>query len=208
MDDLDALALLADPQRRAAYDAVVAAAPEPVGRDAVAATLGVARTLAAFHLDKLAAAGLLDVSFARRTGRTGPGAGRPAKLYRRASTERAAAVPPRTYKPAAELLAEAVERAGVEQVAYDVARAHAKNDERPLPDALVDRGYEPQETDGTIRLRNCPFHTLAEAFPPLVCGMNLALIEGLATGTDWTATLDPTPGHCCVTLSKNNLSVL
>jgi predicted ArsR family transcriptional regulator len=208
VDDLDSLALLADPQRRAAYDAVVDAAPDAVGRDEVASALGVGRTLAAFHLDKLVAAGLLDVSFARRSGRTGPGAGRPAKLYRRASVERSAAVPPRTYRPVAELLAEAVERAGVEQVAYEVARAHGAGENRPVPEALADRGYEPTETDGTIRLRNCPFHSLAEAFPPLVCGMNLALIEGLTAGTPWAARLDPAPGHCCVTLSKSNESNL
>ena len=56
-----------------------------------------------------------------------------------------------------------------------------------------------------MRLRNCPFHRLAEQFPPVVCGMNLALVEGLLDGaglTGWRATIDPVPGHCCVALSK------
>ena len=79
MEDLDAIALLADPVRRSAYQAVVDAGMEPVGRDEVAAAVGIGRTLAAFHLDKLVEAGLLEASFARRTGRSGPGAGRPAK---------------------------------------------------------------------------------------------------------------------------------
>ena len=210
-DDLDAIALLADPARRAAYRVVVDAAPDPVGRDEVAAKLNVGRTLAAFHLDKLVAAGLLEASYARRTGRTGPGAGRPAKLYRRAPDERAVSVPPRRYLSAAELLAEAVERAGVDETLYLVANRRGRAEAVPGADpveALAARGYEPTTeptTDATtVRLRNCPFHVLADDFPPLVCGMNLALIAGLVDGTAWEARLDPTPGHCCVALSKNN----
>ena len=103
---LEALALLTDPVRRSAYQVVADAGGEPVGRDEVAAALGVGRTLAAFHLDKLVDAGLLEASFARRTGRSGPGAGRPAKLYRRAAGEHVVSVPPRAYLSAAELLAE------------------------------------------------------------------------------------------------------
>jgi predicted ArsR family transcriptional regulator len=206
-DDLEAVALLADPARRAAYRVVVDAAPAPVSRDEVAAKLNVGRTLAAFHLDKLVAAGLLEASYARRTGRTGPGAGRPAKLYRRAESERAVSVPPRHYLSAAELLAEAVERAGADETLYEVANRRGRAEAVPGADpveALADRGYEPTTDAATIRLRNCPFHVLADDFPPLVCGMNLALITGLVDGTGWEARLDPTPGHCCVALSKNN----
>jgi predicted ArsR family transcriptional regulator len=206
-DDLEAVALLADPARRAAYRVVVDAAPTPVSRDEVASALGVGRTLAAFHLDKLVAAGLLEASYARRTGRTGPGAGRPAKLYRRAGAERAVTVPPRRYLSAAELLAEAVERAGADEALYLVANKRGRAEAVPGADpveALADRGYEPTTDATTIRLRNCPFHVLADDFPPLVCGMNLALITGLVDGTGWEARLDPTPGHCCVALSKNN----
>ena len=173
----------------------------------MAAKLNVGRTLAAFHLDKLVAAGLLEASYARRTGRTGPGAGRPAKLYRRAESERAVSVPPRRYLSAAELLAEAVERAGADEALYLVANKRGRAEAVPGADpveALADRGYEPTTDAATIRLRNCPFHVLADDFPPLVCGMNLALITGLVDGTGWEARLDPTPGHCCVALSKNN----
>jgi DNA-binding transcriptional ArsR family regulator len=109
---LDVVGALGDPVRRAAYHAVVAGGGEPVGREEVAAALGVGRSLAAFHLDKLVDAGLLEISYARRSGRSGPGAGRPAKLYRATADEHAVSVPPRAYRSAAELLAEAVERAG------------------------------------------------------------------------------------------------
>jgi predicted ArsR family transcriptional regulator len=80
---LDDVAVLADPVRRSLYSHV-AAQPEPVGRDAAAATAGISRSLAAFHLDRLVEAGLLAVTYRRLSGRTGPGAGRPAKLYARA----------------------------------------------------------------------------------------------------------------------------
>src|SRR5690349_12530776 len=212
-DELDAglaaLGALTDGVRRAAYRAVLAAGPGPVGRDEVAEALGVGRTLAAFHLDKLVAAGLLEVSYARRSGKTGPGAGRPAKLYQVAAAEHAVSVPPRAYRTAAELLAEALEQAGAEQVLYEVAQRHGQR-AAAGPDVtglLTAHGYAPAP-DGPdrIELRNCPFHLLAEQFPPVICGMNLAMITGLLTGAglddEWTARLDAAPGRCCVTLSK------
>src|SRR4051794_41980319 len=87
-----AVAALAEPTRRRLYEYVVRR-PHPVSRDDVAGALGVPRPTAAFHLDRLVADGLLDVHYERRTGRTGPGAGRPAKLYRRAGGPGAGSVP-------------------------------------------------------------------------------------------------------------------
>jgi predicted ArsR family transcriptional regulator len=206
---LDALAALADPTRRAVYEVVTAAGPDPVSRDEVAEALSVGRTLAAFHLDKLVDSGLLEASYTRRTGRSGPGAGRTAKFYRRTSAEHTATVPPRAYRGAAELLAEAVERAGADAALYSVARERGRAQAQRGEDvvgALAVRGYEPVVRESTILLRNCPFHRLAEEFPPLVCGMNLALIEGLIEGCDpagWRASTEPEPGYCCVKLSKN-----
>jgi predicted ArsR family transcriptional regulator len=211
-DPLDAIGALHDPVRRGVYHHVVAQ-PEPVGRDEVARALDIGRTLAAFHLDKLAAAGLLDVSFARRSGRSGPGAGRPAKLYRRAAAEHAVSLPPRTYLAAARLLAEAVEATGADAALHKAARRHGESvgatlRGTPSPAALLaGLGYEP-EADGTVtRLRNCPFHALAREYPPLVCGMNLAVVEGLLAGaglTGCTARLDPRPEGCCVAVDSKN----
>jgi predicted ArsR family transcriptional regulator len=208
-----AIGPLTDPVRRAAYQ-MVSASTALVGRDDVARSLGIGRTLAAHHLDKLVDAGLLEVSYARRSGRTGPGAGRPAKLYRRAAGEHAVSVPPRSYRTAGALLAEAVERAGADEALYAVARergaaagkARAGEDVVTL---LTSQGYEPQRDGSVVRLRNCPFHLLAEDFPPLVCGMNLALIGGLLDGAGaagCAARIDPGPGHCCVVVdtSKDN----
>src|SRR3954470_16281796 len=102
-----AVAALAEPTRRRVYDHV-AGRSEPVSRDEAAAALSVPRATVAFHLDRLVADGLLDVHYERRSGRSGPGAGRPAKFYRRAECTVSVALPERRYDLAGELLAEAL----------------------------------------------------------------------------------------------------
>ena len=92
-----------------------------LSRDGAAEALDLARSVAAFHLDKLVDAGLADVRFERLTGRSGPGAGRTAKVYRRSDTEIGVSLPERRYDLAGGLLAEAVERSSHEGV--PVARA-------------------------------------------------------------------------------------
>src|SRR2546423_4203980 len=121
MQDLEAIGLLQDPARRALYEYVVAQGRE-VSRGEAAEAVGLQRTLAAFHLDRLAGAGLLEISYRRVTDRSGPGAGRPAKLYRRSGTEHGVSVPPRDYARAAQLFAETIERSGAEPALYEVAR--------------------------------------------------------------------------------------
>lgn len=210
---IDAVGLLTEPVRRALYR-FVAASPDPVGRDEAAESVGVSRSLAAFHLDKLVGAGLLATSYRRRSGRTGPGAGRPAKLYRRAQGERAVTVPPRAYASVAHLLAEVVDGAGLEspleQAAWNagVAAGRSHAPAADLAEMLAARGYQPYPDGTGLRLRNCPFGSLATDFPPLICGMNLALLEGLLAGVGdqvRVASLDPRPGECCVTFtSKTN----
>jgi predicted ArsR family transcriptional regulator len=233
-----AIDVLRDPVRRKLYR-IVASSPQEVGRDGAAEAAGVSRSLAAFHLDKLVEAGLLETSFRRTSGRTGPGAGRPAKLYRRAPGERAVSVPPRSYSAAGRLLAEVVDRAGLDRQLNAAARAAGLRDGAAAngsedesehgsegcdspgsgrggdgsngdPVALLrDRGYQPFHDGDTVRLHNCPFHALAEEYPALICGMNLALVEGLISarsGDRWTVAMDPQPGTCCVTLrSKTNM---
>lgn len=206
---------LAEAQRRRLY-AFVAAAGAAVSRDEAATAVGISRPLAAYHLDRLVDDGLLDARYERRTGRSGPGAGRPAKLYLRSSRPVELSVPAREYAFLAELLAGAVEseesgaaQAALCQAAYDAgaatvidAAADEDRDTSPtLQRALVDRGYEPYTAaDGSLRLRNCPFHRLAERHRELVCKANLAFVEGMAAAIDTGAQprLDPQPGECCV----------
>ncbi|MBA9006035.1 helix-turn-helix transcriptional regulator [Thermomonospora cellulosilytica] len=219
MDDVEAMAALRDPVRRRLYE-YVSAQDHEVGRNEAAEAVGVQRTLAAHHLDRLAEAGLLETTSRRLSGRSGPGAGRPAKLYRRAAGERTVSLPPRDYRTAAELLAEAAEESGLDEPLHRAARSRGRQlAERagPVGDLeaaralLAARGYEPvvEETPGgaVLRMRNCPFHALSEEFPPLVCGMNLALLEGLFENAPGLAPrMDPRPGWCCTVLgaSKNN----
>jgi len=211
---LEAVGALGDPVRRALYR-FVAAATGDTGRDAAAESVGVSRSLAAFHLDKLVEAGLLEVSFRRLSGRTGPGAGRPAKVYRRAGEEHSVALPPRSYDAVSRILAEVVDRAGLDRELQAAARAEGmalgarSAADVDLVEALRSRGYEPFLDETTLRLRNCPFHALSREFPPLVCGMNLALLQGLLDGLpgdpSWEAVLEPRPELCCVALkSKTN----
>ncbi|WP_255955095.1 helix-turn-helix transcriptional regulator [Streptomyces odontomachi] len=199
------LGVLSDPVRRRLYRHV-AAAPGEVGRDAAAEAVGISRSLAAFHLDKLVEAELLAVSFRRLSGRSGPGAGRPAKVYRRAEGEHAVSVPPRSYDAVGRLLAEVVENAGLDRELQAAAKAagaaHPDATAGDLVEVLRARGYQPFWDGATLRLHNCPFRALADEFPALVCGMNLALLQGLAP-EQWTPAMDPCPGGCCVALSRD-----
>ena len=217
MTDLASLSSLDDPVRRRLYE-VVRERTEPVGRDEAAAAAGVGRALAVYHLDKLVEAGLLTASYQRPPGRGGPGAGRPAKLYSRSDREFAVTVPPREYELAARLLVAAVESdsSGCSRTAllYAARRLGTELGSRfagrdaGLEEALAEHGYEPRGGhDDVMRLRNCPFHQLAEQHRDVTCGMNLGLIQGIVAGLGADGlhpVLDPRPGHCCVAIEQSN----
>ncbi|WP_421119645.1 helix-turn-helix transcriptional regulator [Aquihabitans daechungensis] len=217
-DRITALAALDQPLRRQLH-ALLVESGEWVSRDEAAAALGVARSVAAFHLDKLADAGVVEVSFERTTGRTGPGAGRTAKLYRLADDELSASVPERRYDLAAQLLADAVAGSAadggpvaqqLEAAARDAglrigAECRGVQGGSGILDVLEQYGYDPCPLDdGQIALVNCPFHRLAERHRSLVCGMNLDFLSGVVDGLDPDPTLQaelrPEPGWCCVRL--------
>jgi predicted ArsR family transcriptional regulator len=222
--DVAAVASLDEPTRRRIYDYVVDH-EAAVSREDLAAALGVPLRTAAFHLDRLADLGLLSISFARRTGRSGPGAGRPAKLYQRSAREVSVSLPPRQYDLAGQLLAGAVTQAQqsgepprevLDRQARDFGQAMVRDefgeqhveqsgqgDTALLISLLEDHGYEPRFAGSDIVMRNCPFHTLAQEHAELVCGMNLHLLEGVLEGlgrTGLRARLDPGPSRCCVRL--------
>lgn len=207
--DWERLNVLADPVRRQLYD-YVSTHESPVAREEAAKAAGLSRTLAAYHLDRLAEAGLLTTSYARTGGRSGPGAGRPAKHYRRAEQEVSVSVPPRSYRLLADLLAGAATtdptgevRAALLHAASEQGRlgATAASD---LMATLREHGYEPVRTsEGDIVLRNCPFHQIAREHTELVCGLNEALLRGCLAGHGADpdrAELAPHPGRCCVVI--------
>ena len=213
--DLASLSSLDDPVRRRLYEVVTRQAG-PVSRDEAASAAGIGRALAVYHLDKLVESGLLTASYSRPPGRSGPGAGRPAKLYARSDREFAVTVPPREYELAARLLVQAVEAdpsdrsrtalaGAARRLGTELGRAFRPAEAgRDVEGVLAQQGYEPSRGgDGVIRLRNCPFHQLAEQHKDVVCGMNLALVEGLVAGLGaggWHPALDPAPGRCCVAI--------
>ncbi len=221
-DPINAVALLDEPTRRRLYD-LVASADAPVGRDQAAGAIGISRELAAFHLDRLADAGLLETVFKRLGTRRGPGAGRPAKLYRRAAHDISIALPPRDYRRAAEILEDAIAGVGAPAVTEAIAataratgkaagaaarsatgaRAGRSRRRAALVDLLRDGGYEPatDAATGSVRLRNCPYHDLAQRHRDVTCGMNLAWAGGVVEGLGLAGVepvLAPEPGTCCV----------
>ena len=221
--DVAGIGALAEPVRRELYR-YVCSQPEPVSRDQAAQAVQIARHQAKFHLDRLEAAGLLEADYVRLTGRTGPGAGRPAKRYRRGGTEFAISVPPRDYELAGHIMAEAIaESAGTGAPIQDtlVAAAEAQgaaiaatSAQRPqstdnaldlTADLLSRNGYEPRRTGSTIVLANCPFRALARSHTELVCQMNHSLIRGLCRSVAadlLDIRLQPQDNHCCVRLTR------
>ena len=211
----ESVGVLAEPARRRLYE-YVAGEPDAVSREQAAEACSIPVHSVKFHLDKLASAGLLEVDYRRVSGRTGPGAGRPAKLYRRSGREVSLSVPPRRYDLVGEVLAAGVDRSvrsgeAVADAVADVARtvgreigtaAQAVGDDLDRTGAvLADHGYEPRRVDAELCLANCPFDRLAADHTELVCGINLALVDGVLDGLSadsLEARLAPEPGWCCV----------
>jgi predicted ArsR family transcriptional regulator len=216
--EIERLALLEDPVRRALYQHVVRQA-DYVGRDQAAGAIGVSRSLAAFHLDKLAEEGLLEITYRRPPGRNGPGAGRPAKLYRRSRQQVSVNLPPRDYELLAEVLAGALDGPLPDEVARGLTEAarragralavealRSAGDRTPMEaglEVLRRRGFEPAPEDGWVSLRNCPFQAVAALHEDLVCPLNKALLEaftGALGAGDVDVQTPPRADACCVRL--------
>ena len=226
-DRLDQIAALGDPVRRALYRFVVDQ-PEPVTREEAATGVGVPLHTAKFHLERLADDQLLETGSRRPPGRGGPGAGRPAKVYWPREAELEVSLPERHYDLAGRIMARAIAQAEdtatpVRATLRAVAHGHgalageARHGPRTdggapietLVDELRDHGYEPELDGDDILLRNCPFHALAQEQTELICGMNLAYLEGIIHGLGQASLrpeLDPADGRCCVRIGGGTLT--
>jgi predicted ArsR family transcriptional regulator len=204
--------------------AFIRQARRPVTREQAAAAVGISRKLAAFHLDKLVGAGLLQARYQaaggiRKVGRT-------PKVYEPAALDIRISIPQRQHDILADVLLDAVladgETESPREAAVRVASergadigARERAQARPgrlgpergltLASGVLERyGFEPaREAPTCVRLRNCPFHPLAARASELVCGMNQAFLTGLLAGLQAPAVqavLDPRPGECCVEL--------
>lgn len=224
---IKAVAALEEDLRRGMYG-FIRSARRPVTRDEAAASVGISRKLAAFHLDKLVAAGLLRARYeavggVRRVGRT-------PKVYELAGTDFTVTIPPRRPALLADILLDAVvtEREGetARQATVRVAATQGEDlgtaertGSRPgrlstergltLTETVLSRhGFEPsRESPTRVRLRNCPFHPLAAKAPDLVCGVTQAFLTGIVTGLHVpnveAVLVPPGPGECCVELRGN-----
>lgn len=225
LEDVKRLSTLDDDLRRSMY-LFVRRQLNGVNRVEVAKEFGVSPKLAAFHLDKLADEGLLSFHYARPPGRTGPGAGRPAKIYKASEAEIEVSLPERRYDLVGNLLADTIAAGGdpaaerAKSVAHEAGLALGKKvrEERHLrppgaeramavaAEVLEEHGFEPVRTDGEVSLRNCPFHALAQHAPNLVCQMNQGFLDGLMRGLGNETVevhLQPTEGQCCVRLRRS-----
>ncbi|WP_030241340.1 helix-turn-helix transcriptional regulator [Streptomyces sp. NRRL S-350] len=220
---IESVSVLGEESRRRMF-AFIRRAGRPVTRDEAAASVGISRKLAAFHLDKLVDAGLLRARYGA------PGAvrkvGRQPKVYEPTDTQITVSIPERRHELLAGLLLEAVldedgDRRAVEtaveaagrrgrslgRTERELSRPGRLGAERGLTlcgQMLEAYGFEPvRESPTEVRLRNCPFHPLAAKAPGLVCGMNHAFLAGYLDGLDVggvEAVLAPSPGECCVQL--------
>lgn len=220
-DSIHAVGALADPVRRNLYEYVVAQ-HEAVGRKQAAEAVGTPQHTAKFHLDRLVEEGLLAVEYRRLSGKTGPGAGRPSKLYRRSGAQIEVSLPGRQYDLMGGILAAAVERNdspamqdALKSVAHAAGLSAGEEHRAAFPvtesalfeiaDALADHEFEPVIADDVVRLRNCPFDHLAKDHTQLVCGVNQNYIQGVVDGLGCRcahASLEPEAGYCCVTIRE------
>ena len=210
------IGVLVEPARRVLY-LYAAAQPDAVTREQAAEACGVALHKAKFHLDRLVEEGLLEAEYRRVSGRSGPGAGRPSKLYRRATREISVSLPERKYDLAGDLLAAAIEhtaahggsvRDAVQVVATRRGRELGEQEDggsgsemERTAEVLAGQGYEPRPCEDALCLANCPFDRLAKEHTELVCGMNHAFVGGVLEGLgcdSLDAVLEPDPSLCCV----------
>lgn len=219
-DSWASVEVLAEPTRRRIYE-LVRRTDGPVTREAAAEATGISARLAAFHLERLAAAGLLDFDYARPEGAGGPGAGRPAKRYRPAAVHVSVVLPPRRFELAARILAAAVAgspRSVGERVvqqarslgrqlgqAHEPATRSRRAGLSTVAECLTELGYEPATAADRIALRNCPFHEVVDSARDVVCALNLGLVQGALDGlgaTSCAAERVPAPPGCCVAVTR------
>lgn len=224
---IDSVSVLSEDSRRRMF-VFIRRAGRAVTRDEAAASVGISRKLAAFHLDKLVDAGLLRARYETPGGIRK--VGRRPKVYEPTDAQISVSIPERRHELLADLLLDAVLTEGADESAAQAAVRAAERRGRRMGEAARDEtrpgrlgpergltacerlldayGYEPvREAPTELRLRNCPFHPLTAKAPDLVCGMNHAFLGGYLNGLEVNgvqAVLAPEPGECCVRLGPSD----
>lgn len=211
-EQLRSVAVLGDPVRKKLYD-LLRSSDGSLSRDECAEALELPRSTLRTQLDKLVDEGLLRVEFRKVGHRTGPGSGRPTKLYAVARAEVSASVPPRHYDLAATLLAAAVQRTidtgediqvALSTIAFSEGR-RAGLESGDIHSLLHQRGYSPEaDGEGGTIMANCPFHKLSRDHTGIVCSLNEAFLGGALNGcadNEHELAPDENISHCCARLS-------
>lgn len=215
-------ATLGDSTRRGIYIAVRESA-EPLTASQIADMFEIHPNVARHHLDRLANDGYLDISRRRPDGRTGPGAGRPAKCYSASGKEIDVHYPSRRLDLLTDLLLSVIARldpdsAGsvARQVGYEYGAAVAEEIGLPsdtdFPRAVravakamtgVGFGMTADVDASQLITSHCPFGDLATSHPDIVCSLDQGLIAGLMSSVDrtWEPIVFPHRGvdESCVT---------
>lgn len=194
----DLTASLGDATRRGIY-VMVRESPEPMTATQIAEHFGIHPNVARHHLDRLAGDGYLQITRRRRSGRSGPGAGRPAKCYEATSKEIAVQFPPRRHELLSELLVRIVERLAPEdgpRIAEEIGREYGRTlaaeigipEEEGFEDAvqavaraMTGVGFEMSADLDQRQLltRYCPFGSTAANHPEVVCKLDQGIVKGL-----------------------------
>jgi len=194
----DLASTLGDATRRGIYISV-REAPEPVTASQIAVLFEIHANVARHHLDRLVVDGYLQVTHKRRSGRRGPGAGRPAKHYEPTEKEVSVQFPARRYDLLAELLVRVVHRVAPDDaaiIAEEVGREYGRElaTEIGLPEdagfdsavqavarAMMGVGFdtEANSDDRILVTRFCPFGETAVNHPEIVCKIDQGIVKGL-----------------------------
>lgn len=218
----DLTSALGDPTRRAIYVAV-RESPEPMTTSRVAELFEIHPNVARHHLDKLAADDWLVVSQRRPAGKTGPGAGRPAKTYEASKREVSIHFSPRRYELLVDLLMRVLVRVApedVSRIAEEVGHEYGRElaNEIGAPDdtgyteavqavavAMTGLGFsmDPDVEGQRLLTSHCPFGEAATDHPDVVCSLDRGIVTGLVGALG--ATCDPVliphqrPDDDCIT---------
>jgi len=166
---------------------------------------------------------LLRPEYRRLSGRTGRGAGRTSKLYRRSATHFELSLPQRQYEVLARLLAESINEGAPSSPksgpAFEYGRSLGQQARqlagKPrgvvkqldcIEDVAGSLGFDPyRDESGDLRLRNCPFDPLTRVYTPVVCGVTRAMLNGVVDGVGarrLTVSREMHADRCCGIVSR------
>jgi predicted ArsR family transcriptional regulator len=203
---------LGDATRRGIYISI-RESPEAMTTAEIAELFDIHPNVARHHLHRLVEDGYLSVTERRRSGKQGPGAGRPAKHYAATAKEVQLQFPARRYDLLAELLVRVIQRlapADASVAALAVGREYGTElaAEIGLPDdagfetaalavarAMTGMGFDTEaNTDDHLLVTSfCPFGETAVNHPEIVCKLDQGIVTGLMAAANQSPLAIVTP---------------